>query len=280
MQFVSRLDRIYRVGNGSAGNIGAESLAHVLIDPDVYNDNAPGEPLPDVTRVIAVRNAMAAVGGTDAEDVEVVRRDAPEAFRTQERAVTAADYAAAAERSGEVQRAAASFRWTGSWHTVFVTADRPGGAEIDAPFERRLRRHLERFRMAGYDLEVDAPRNVALELELHICVAPGYFRAPVLRAVKQRLSSQRLGDGTLGLFHPDNFSFGESVYLSRIVAAAQAIEGVEAVRVDRFGRQGDSSPLPLEQGVISIERLEIAQLANNPNFRERGVLTLVAGGGQ
>jgi hypothetical protein len=270
----------YRVGNGVAGNVGAEALAHVLIDAAVYSDNAPGEPLPDAARVIAVRNAMAAAGGTDAEDVEVVRRDAPEAFRTQERAVTAADYSAAAERSGEVQRAAATFRWTGSWHTVFVTADRPGGAEVDAPFERRLRRHLERFRMAGYDLEVDAPRNVPLDLALHICVAPGYFRAPVLRAVKNRLSSQRLGDGTLGLFHADNFSFGEPVYLSRIVAAAQAVEGVEAVRVDRFGRHGDTSPVPLQQGFVSIERLEIAQLANNPNFRERGVLTLVAGGGQ
>lgn len=269
----------YRIGNGAAGNVGAEALAHVLIDPLVYAA-AGVAGLPDATRIVAVRNPLAAAGGVEPEDVEVVRRDAPEAFRTQERAVTQADYAAAAERSGEVQRAAATFRWTGSWHTVFVTADRPGGAEVDTRFEGRLRRHLERFRMAGYDLEVDGPRYVPLEIALHLCVAPGHFRAPVLRAVKQRLSSERLGDGTLGLFHPDNFSFGDPVYLSRIVAAAQAVEGVEAVRVDRFGRQGETSPVALEQGVVTIERLEIAQLANNPNFRERGVLTLVAGGGQ
>ena len=71
-------------------------------------------------------------GGTDFEDVEAARRDAPQAFRTQERAVTAADYAAAAERRADVQRAAATFRWTGSWHTVFVTADRVGGAALIA----------------------------------------------------------------------------------------------------------------------------------------------------
>ena len=41
--------------------------------------------------------------------------------------MTAADYAEVAERHGAVQRAAATFRWTGSWHTVFVTADRVGG---------------------------------------------------------------------------------------------------------------------------------------------------------
>jgi len=214
------------------------------------------------------------------EDVEAARRDAPEAFRTQERAVTPADYAVAAERSGEVQRAAATFRWTGSWHTVFVTADRPGGIEVDAPFETRLRRHLERFRMAGYDLEVDGPRMVALDVALHICVKRGHFRSEVLRAVKRVLSAERLSDNTLGTFHPDNFSFGDPVFLSRIVAAAQAVEGVDSVRVDRFQRLIGPSPTSLEDGVIGTSRLEIAQLANNPNFRERGRLLLAAGGGQ
>ena len=73
---------------------------------------------------------------------------------------------------------------------MFVTADRFGGAAVDARFEARLRRHLERFRMAGYDLEVDAPRFVPLDVELHICVKPDYFRSEVLRAV-QRGAVQR-----------------------------------------------------------------------------------------
>jgi predicted phage baseplate assembly protein len=215
--------------------------------------------------------------------VDAARRDAPEAFRTQERAVTPADYAEVAQRSGEVQRAAATFRWTGSWHTVFVSADRPGNggaeAEVDAGFERRLRRHLERFRMAGYDLEVDGPRYVALNVELHLCVAEGHFRADVLRAVKQVLSTQRMASGERGLFHPDNFSFGDPVFLSRIVAAVQAVPGVASVRVDKFERLFGASPTSLADGVIRMGRLEIAQLANSPNFRERGRLALSAGGG-
>lgn len=268
----------YRVGNGAVGNVGAEAIAHLLLEPAVYA--AAGATLPDAARVLAVRNPLAAAGGTEPEDIEAARRDAPQAFRTQERAVTAADYAVAAERSGEVQRAAATFRWTGSWHTVFVTADRPRGAAVDGAFETRLRRHLERFRMAGYDLEVDAPHFVALDLALHVCVLPGHFRAPLLRAVRLRLSAQRLGDGTLGLFHPDNLSFGEPVYLSRIVAAVQAIEGVEAVRVTRFQRLVGGSPSTLDNGVIPIGRLEIAQLEQNPSFPERGVLQIEIGGGQ
>jgi predicted phage baseplate assembly protein len=256
----------YRVGNGASGNVGAEAIFHIVSS---------------VSGVFRkVTNPMPAYGGIDPEDIEAARRDAPEAFRTQERAVTAADYLAAAERRADVQRAAGTFRWTGSWHTVFVTVDRVGGADVDPRFESKLRRHLERFRMAGYDLEVDGPRFAALDITLHICVRPDYFQNEVLRAVRAELGSGVLPDGRLAVFHPDNFSFGDAVYLSRIVAAAQAVEGVEAVSVQRFQRMAAPDAASLERGVIPIGRLEIAQLANNPNFRERGRLTIEAGGGK
>src|SRR5262249_5013408 len=89
----------YRVGNGTAGNVGAEAIAHIVTV-------ASGA-------FTTVRNPMAAAGGVEPEDIEAARRDAPQAFRTQERAVTPADYAAAAERRADVERAVASFRWTG-----------------------------------------------------------------------------------------------------------------------------------------------------------------------
>jgi hypothetical protein len=256
----------YRVGNGIVGNVGSGAIAHIVSPTNGVFD--------------ALSNPMPAEGGAEPENIEAVRRDAPEAFRTQERAVTAADYAAAAERRPDIQRAAASFRWTGSWHTVFVTPDRFGGGDVDAALKARLRRHLERFRMAGYDLDVTAPRYVPLDIGLHICVADNYFRADVLHAVEVALSSGVTSDGTLGLFHPDNFTFGQPAYLSPVIATAQAVEGVEAVRVDRFQRLVSPDPTSLDLGVIDIGALEIAQLANNPNFRERGRLEILAGGGK
>ena len=73
----------YRVGNGSAGNVGrGRDRAHRHA---TWRACSP-----------TVTNPMPAAGGIDPEDIEAARRDAPEAFRTQERAVTAADYAAAA----------------------------------------------------------------------------------------------------------------------------------------------------------------------------------------
>ena len=168
-------------------------------------------------------------------------RTRPTAFRRQERAVTPEDYAEVAERHAEVQRAAATFRWTGSWHTVFLTVDRLGGLPVDEDFERQMRRHMERYRMAGYDLEVDGPRFVPLEIELHVCVRPDYFRSSVKAALLEVFSSRSLPDGRRGVFHPDNFTFGQPVYLSRLIAAAQAVAGVESVRATKFQRQGRPS---------------------------------------
>ena len=72
----------------------------------------------------------------------------------------------------------------------------------------------------------------------------------------------------------------EPVYLSRVVAAAQEVEGVEAVWTKKFERMSDPDPASRENGVIPMGRLEIAQLADDPNFRERGRLTLETGGGK
>jgi len=255
----------YRVGNGSRGNVGANALAHVA----TAQSNIKG-----------VSNPLAAAGGTEPEAADAVRRDAPEAFLVQERAVTADDYARVTERSREVQRATAAFRWTGSWHTVFVTADRAGGLGVDDAFEVRVRRHIEPFRMAGYDLEVDAPRFVPLEIGLRVCVLPDFFRSHVETAVLDVLSSRVRSDGSLGLFHPDRLTFGQSVYLSGVIAAVQAVEGVESVTTLTFERQRDHASSEIDSGVLTLARLEIPQLENDPTFPDRGLLTLTMGGGK
>jgi predicted phage baseplate assembly protein len=227
----------------------------------------------------AVANPLPAFGGQAPQELDAARRDAPHAWRTQERAVTAADHEAVAERHHEVQLAAARFRWTGSWHTAFVAADRRGGAAVDAAFEARLRGHLERFRMAGLDLEVDSPQPVPLDVQLFVCVKPGHRRAEVRGALAAELSSRVLPDGRLGLFHPDRFSFGQAVFASPIVAAAQAVPGVASVVLEKFQRLVRPSATSLAEGVIRIGRLEVAQLAADAARREQGRLVLRIGGG-
>jgi predicted phage baseplate assembly protein len=254
----------YRVGNGSAGNIGRDTLIHTTLQH---------------AEIVAVRNPLASRGGGDAETIEEVRQRAPFAFRRQERAVTRDDYADVTLRMGGLQAARATWRHTGSWHTIFVTADRKGGLGIDNAFAGRIRDFLEVYRLAGRDLEADAPHTVALELELAVCVLPDYFRADVAQALTDLFSNRVLPDGRLGLFHPDRFSFGQTVYLSPLIAAAQAVAGVASVEATVFQRFGIPSPAGLSDGLLRFDRLEIARLDNDPSFPEHGEfrLTLLDG---
>lgn len=261
----------YRVGNGAAGNIGADALVHLISNA---NDLA--------THVAEVRNPLPARGGINPESIEDARKNAPQAFRIQERAVTEADYAEVTQRQTDlqIQRAAATTRWTGSWRTVFVTADRLSNLVVDDDFETALRDRLERYRMAGQDLEVDAPQFVPLEIEMTVCAKPDYFRSDVKAALMRVFSRNVLPDGTRGVFHPDNFTFGQPVYLSRLVDAAMAVEGVGTVTVTQFQRKGTDELSSLNKGVLTFGRLEIAQIDNDPNFREHGTFKLEVQGGK
>jgi predicted phage baseplate assembly protein len=262
---------IYRTGNGSAGNIGAEALALIVTNQ---------------TGITAVRNPLPAVGGRDPESLEEVRQYAPQAFRRQERAVTTADYAMVAERHPEVQRAAATRRWTGSWHTMFITVDRMNGLPVDTAFEERMCHFIERYRLARHDVEIDGPRFVPLDIRMTVCVKPDYFRSEVLAALLKRFSSHVLPDGSNGFFHPDNFTFGQTVYLSDIIANAMAIAGVRWVDLapakdkdHRFQRWGEVAGDEFEQGKITMGRLEIAQLDNDPSQAENGYFEFYMEGG-
>ena len=255
----------YRVGNGPQGNVGADSIAHAITDEG---------------RILAVTNPLPAKGGVAPETREEVRRHAPHAFRTQERAVTPADYAEVTGRLDGVQRAAAGLRWTGSWHTVFVTVDRDGGEPVDDVFATTALEHLDRYRMAGHDLRINDPVHVSLEIDLLVCVKPDAFRSDVRRGLLDVLGSRSRADGTRGLFHPDNFSFGQTVYLSPLYAAARTVAGVESVQVTRFHRQGLEDAKPLADGFMMLGRLEIARLDNDRNFPEHGVLRLDLHGGK
>ncbi len=254
----------YRVGNGRAGNVGAESLTQLL------------PPLGGVR----VRNPMPAEGGVDPEPSREVKLYAPQAFRRQERAVTEADYAEVAQRHPEVQRAAATRRWTGSWYTMFVTVDRRGGRPVDPAFEDAMREFLESFRMAGYDLEIDSPRYVSLDIALTVCLKPHVSRAVVKQALLDAFSNRDLPDGSRGFFHPDNLTFGRPVYLSQVIARAMDVPGVQSVMsVDRFQRYGEDPHGEIDEGFVPLHRLEIARLDNDPSLQEHGRLAFVLDGG-
>jgi hypothetical protein len=159
---------------------------------------------------------------------------------------------------------------------------------VDAAFEAELRGFLEPYRLAGHDLEVEPPAYVPLDVALVVCVGPGAYAEHVEAALLDRFSAGRSRLGAQGFFHPDNFSFGQPVLLSRIIATAMAVEGVRWVGMElegvgetgRFGRLVDQSVDFAEASVLPIGRREVARLDNDPNAPERGRLRFYMEGGR
>ncbi len=277
-----RFRATYRVGTGEPGNVGAEAIAHLVGTLEHVSGAL-------AAAILSVRNPLPAVGGVEPEPLEDVRLYAPSAFRRQERAVTPQDWGEVAGRFASVQRAAATVRWTGSFHTVFVSVDRRDGLPVDAGFKTDFSAFLERFRMTGYDLEVDGPHYVPLDIALTVCVDGDHFRDAVLQTLNERFSAGLQRDGTPGFFHPDRLSFGQSVYLSQIVALATSVPGVCSVDYqpratlkrddNRFKRWGRSQGDEIETGRITLGRLEIARCDNDPNLPDNGQIQFFMQGG-
>jgi len=178
-------------------------------------------------------------------------------------------------------------RWTGSWYTALVALDPIGRETSDSELIDEVTLYLQPFRRMGYDLLVSQARYVPLKVSVTVCVLPNFLRGHVEAAVLDALSNRVLPDGTLGFFHPDNLSFGDGVYVSRLLAAVQSIPGVQNAMVTELERfeisEPDTGPdadeLPMNSALY-LGPFEIAQLDNDPDFPENGVLVLDVRGGR
>ncbi|BAY08536.1 putative baseplate assembly protein [Calothrix sp. NIES-2098] len=258
----------YRFGNGRVGNVGADAIRHIFL-PRIDSKNA----------IANINNPLPAEGGIEPESIEQVRLLAPQAFREQQRAVTADDYAKITERFPGVQKAVATRRWTGSWYTIFITVDRKEGRQLDDTFKQQLSQFLERFRLAGHDLEINAPQFIPLDIAMTVRVAADYFRSNVKAALLETFNNTVLPDGQPGFFNPDRFSFAQPVYLSQVIAQAIKVTGVESVNVTRFKRWGQPARNERETGAITVAPLEIIRVDNDPSAPENGRIEFDMEGG-
>jgi hypothetical protein len=256
---------VCRIGNGSAGNVGAESLTYLIADP----------------RILSCTNPLPASGGVDPETNAQIKRRAPQAFLTQERAITMSDYATVAEANPLISSAAATLRWTGSWYTVFVAAEPTSGGLLGSSLRKSLTRYVNAYRLAGQDLKLEGPDYVSLQIALTICVDPAYFQADVQKSLLQVLGSGLQPNGQPGYFAPDVFQLGQNVYLSPIYAAARAVAGVQSVVATIFQPQSlPPTNLYVQSGEIPIGPFQVARLVNDRSLPANGQLTLNMQGGK
>jgi hypothetical protein len=266
----------YRVGGGARGNVAADAITRL--------DGRSG--LGAI--VVSVTNPLPAAGGRDEEPDDRVREMAPQHFRaTQYRAVRAEDYEHTARELPWVQRAGTTFRYTGSWLSVFTAVDPraadPATAQPERPYHLSLGsalrpdraielvRLLDRRRLAGYEAFVLPPRYAALDVEVRVCARPDAFRGDVKAGIVDALQA---------FFHPDRFSFGVALERSALEATVQDVVGVDGVVTVRYRRRGHTPGFVTMPDVVEVARDEIVRVDNDPSRPDHGSLSVLVEGGK
>ena len=255
----------YQTGRGPDGNAGRDRIRRF--------DRAANP------KLVEVWNPFDVTGGRAPEPREEILRNVPEAYRARQlRAVTLHDYVQRAQEVPGVARAAAAYAWTGSWRTVRVTVD-PLGTDVLRPELRAaVAAHLEPVRLIGEDLEIREPILVPLRIRMSACVDAEVWLDDVRAFLEQELSDGFTPDGRLGFFHPDRWSFGQTLYASQVLGRVEQVPGVAFARSIRLARW--DAPTPGVSDRVEVGPNEIVSVHNDPDHMERGSIDLRLEGGR
>jgi hypothetical protein len=256
----------YRIGAGAGGNIAGGAI----------NQLAPGSA---AAGILAVTNLLPATGGADPETLSSIRLSAPQAFRARQfRAVLPADYEAAARTLPWVQRAGTTYRWTGSWLTVFTAVDPLGSETIPVDLRTDLIALLNRYRMAGYEAYAPDPQYVSIDLSVTVCAAPTAFDGDVEGGVLAALNPD--GQPAGGFFNVNNFTFGQPIERSALEAAIQKVAGVAGVRCIQYRLRNRLGGLVEMGDQVTVGANQIIRCDNDASLPEHGSIHVAVSGGR
>jgi hypothetical protein len=261
----------YQVGAGPDGNVAANTLTRL-----VRTTTPLGQPLVwlDAGAGVTARNVTPGSGGEAATPLDVVRRDAPQAYAAvPRRAVLVADLPPFATAVAGVQRAAARRDWSGSWPVGVVAVETPTD-QADPEVEAAVETVMEAVRMAGTEVVTLPATPIGLLIAITVCLTPTTDAAMARLRILAALRPGRPG----AVFDPEGHGLGRALYLSVVVAAVAAVPGVDAVRITEARRISD--PVGQNDAVILMGPAELAVCDDDAAFPERGRIDLSVEGGR
>jgi predicted phage baseplate assembly protein len=217
----------YRYGGGVIGNVQKGKL-RVLTSTMPYVDR--------------VQNRFPAVGGTDAESIELAKTRAPSVIRVQNRAVTAEDYEFLTRESArEVARVRciqpAGRQGDPSPGTVYLLVVphvqtqaheiNPDDLALSEALKQQIMDFLEERRLLTVRLEIREPEYVVVTVEAHVKAARHLSPERVQQRVLQRLYT--FLNPFTGGEEGQGWHFGRDLFVSDVYAAIQQTEGVQYV---------------------------------------------------
>jgi len=240
---MNNIRAVYRVGGGSHGNVGANKINRLITN---------------ISEVSSVTNPVQAIGGVDRETVESIKRMAPRMLRTLWRAVTAEDYKTLAEVLPGVAKATVLCAPPGQaayWGQVNLYIAPEGGGLPTEELKKMVEEYFADREMLTATTVVFDPVYAPVNVSLEVAVKENYMRLDIENLVRDTIQK---------FFSFPNMDFGQCVFMSDLVAAVDAIEGVRYVNLTILSRDVTGV------GNVIIAQNEIPQL---------GALTIDSFGG-
>lgn len=217
----------YRVVDGLKGNVPAGTVTEITSIPGLTDSEVAV-----LVGSLTVTNDSPATGGTDPEELESIRKNATQVYRTFRRAVTLEDYQnialsvptcgksnASSSVPGNVIVAVAPYRNTGS------AEERPGfqyNAATSAWEETEeliglkaaVLSEIERSALAGSTTTVISPVYTYIDIEIAVDALPSVRQADAETIVKQAIT-ERLDYARVG--------FGSRILLNDLIAVVSSL---------------------------------------------------------
>lgn len=257
----------YRTGGGAIGNV------------------APGTVTVATSIDATVTNPVGASGGADRETIEHARRNAPGVFRSQQRAVTADDFARLAESYQGVARAVAvAPTWSHtvppaqtsasqatpglvSWNYVDLIVVATGNLNLTDQLRANLLQYFETRRMVTTIVSVREPVFVSVDATVVVGVEPTFYAGDVQVRVREAIEA---------LFALGNVDFGMPFHLSKLFEAAEGVDGVAFAEISGFGGRRS---YPVDQPVSAAAAAQGRIPLRPREFPRRGNIVVTTTGG-
>ncbi len=238
---LSNVTSIYRNGIGKSGNVKAGQISLLQSRP---------------LGVKAVINPLSASGGTDKENRDQARENAPLAVMALDRLVSVPDYADFSRTFAGIGKAVARKLSDTKRQLVHVTIAGAEDIPIDVTSDlyQNLLLALRKFGDPDLPVQVQLRELIVLVLSAKVRLAADYQWEPVATQIRATL---------LDDFGFQKRALGQPALLSEIIRAIQNTEGVEYVDVDAFGgvpekqaqTDGTRQLLTLEQIAAAVQQI-------------------------
>jgi hypothetical protein len=209
----------YRIGVGSSGNVGANTLTTLMDRP---------------LGVSGVTNPLAATGGQDPQSIDDIRANAPLTVLTLGRAVSLTDYENYASTFAGIAKAYALWIPSGPGQGVFLTVAGVNGTLLPPgnPTLANLVASLQNYGNPLIPITAQSFLETLFGLTAYIKYDPAYDQPTVQAQVLQTLS-QAYGFAAR--------TFGQGVSVDEVATVIQAVAGVIAVNVTELHTVATSS---------------------------------------